>query len=185
MEETNKTYWPIEKLYNWDKNPRAVKEEDFSRLKKQIKELGEYKPLLITGMGEVLGGNMRLRAYKDLGYTRCWVSIVNPKTEEAKLKYALSDNDQVGYYVDEELQEILITTEAEIKNFDDYKISFGKQVGLDELIKNISPDDADESEALNYKTEFQVVVDCKDEDQQEEVYNLLNQKGYTCKVISL
>uniref|UniRef100_A0A6M3ISR8 Uncharacterized protein n=1 Tax=viral metagenome TaxID=1070528 RepID=A0A6M3ISR8_9ZZZZ len=34
-----KLFWPIDKLHNWDKNPRAIKKDDFERLKKQIKEL--------------------------------------------------------------------------------------------------------------------------------------------------
>jgi hypothetical protein len=70
--------------------------------------LGQYKPLLITSDGEVLGGNMRLRAYKDLGMTEAWVSVVEPKTEAEKLEYALSDNDRVGYYEDDKLAELLI-----------------------------------------------------------------------------
>ena len=63
----DKTYWPIDKLQNWDKNPRSIKTQDFVRLKKQIEKLGQYKPLIITNDGVVLGGNMRLRAYKELG----------------------------------------------------------------------------------------------------------------------
>jgi hypothetical protein len=43
-----KTRWPIDKLKNWTSNPRELKREELDRLKKQIKELGEYKPLLIT-----------------------------------------------------------------------------------------------------------------------------------------
>ena len=91
-----KEYWPIEKLSNWENNPRTITKDNFDRLKEQIKELGEYKPLLITKDGLVLGGNMRLRAYRDLGIKQCWVSVVEAETEEQKLKYALSDNDQAG-----------------------------------------------------------------------------------------
>lgn len=57
----------ISELKNWDKNPRGIKKDDFERLKKQIQKLGQYKPLLITEDGTVLGGNMRLKAYKELG----------------------------------------------------------------------------------------------------------------------
>ena len=102
-----KTLWPIEKLRNWDRNPRTITPEAFKRLVEQIKELGEYKPLLVTEDGEVIGGNMRLRAYKEMGYKECWVSILNPKSEEEKLKYALSDNDQVGITQGDELAQMI------------------------------------------------------------------------------
>ena len=93
-----KEYWDISKLHEWDKNPRGIKKKDFDRLKKQIQKLGQYKPLIITPDGEVLGGNMRLKAYRDLGMDDLWVSVVKPKDENEKLEYALSDNDRAGYY---------------------------------------------------------------------------------------
>jgi len=33
-----KEYWPIEKLRNWEQNPRTISEKNFERLKAQIKE---------------------------------------------------------------------------------------------------------------------------------------------------
>ena len=87
----------ISELREWDKNPRSIKRVDFERLKTQIKKLGQYKPLLITEDGEVIGGNMRLKAYRELGIKDVWVSVVKPKDENQKLEYALSDNDRAGY----------------------------------------------------------------------------------------
>lgn len=52
------------------------------RLKKQIQKLGQYKPLLITKDGTVLGGNMRLKAYQELGIENVWVNVVDAPTEE-------------------------------------------------------------------------------------------------------
>ena len=88
----------ITTLKNWDKNPRTIVKKDFERLKKQIQKLGEYKPLLITKDGTVLGGNMRLKAYQELGIKEVWVSVVEADTEEKKIEYALSDNDRAGKY---------------------------------------------------------------------------------------
>ena len=96
-----KEYRKTKDLKLWDKNPGSIKKEDFEGLKKQIQELGQYKPLIITPDNEVIGGNMRLRAYMDLEIDDVWVSVVNPKDEEEKLKYALSDNDRAGYYDDD------------------------------------------------------------------------------------
>lgn len=135
----------ISGLKNWDKNPRAVKKDDFERLKKQITELGQYKPLLITPDGTVLGGNMRLRAYKDLGITDIWVSIVEPKTEAEMVKYAISDNDRAGYYVDQELAELIQEFGLEI-NLDDYKVDLGQAISLADVLNQFAPD-VEEDEA--------------------------------------
>lgn len=129
--------WSITKLRNWDKNPRGIKKEDFERLKKQIQDLGQYKPLLITPDGTVIGGNMRYKAYLDLGITDIWVSVVEPKDEAELIKYALSDNDRMGYYEDQQLAELV--THIDI-NLDDYKVDLGKPISLKELLQQFGPD---------------------------------------------
>lgn len=88
--------WPIEKLKEWANNPREITQTAYDRLKKQIFTLDVYKPLLVHTDGTVLGGNMRLRAFREYGIKEVTVSIVNAETEEKKIEYALSDNDQAG-----------------------------------------------------------------------------------------
>lgn len=105
MEE--KVIWNIDKLRNWDNNPRSISPEGMERLKKQITKLGQYKPLLITADGTVLGGNMRLRAYRELKMTDIWVSIVEAETEESKIEFALSDNDRAGKYEADDLANLI------------------------------------------------------------------------------
>ncbi len=142
-----KEYWPIEKLRNWEQNPRTISEKNFERLKAQIKELGEYKPLLVCPDGEVIGGNMRLRAYRELGFKECWVSVVNPKDEAEKLKYALSDNDRVGQYDEDSLANLLGNFEdVDLSNFSvDLKEPTNIQDLLDQF-KEVVEDEAPEVE---------------------------------------
>jgi DNA modification methylase len=135
---TLKQIRPITELRNWTKNPRGIKDKDFGRLKDQIKKLGQYKPLLITPDGEVLGGNMRLRAYRDLGISDVWVSVVEPKTEAEKLEYALSDNDRVGYYEDDKLAELISQYKDEI-DLGKYSVDLGKTTDLQTLLDQFSP----------------------------------------------
>lgn len=117
----------------WEDNPRNIKPKDFERLKKQIQELGQYKPLLITGDGTVIGGNMRLRAYMDLGIEDIWVSVVNPKDDNQMLAYALSDNDRAGYYDDD----LLANLSSAYPDFEwgNYAVDLAPPTTLDELFK--------------------------------------------------
>lgn len=119
-------------LKGWDKNPRSIKEKDFDRLKKQIYNLGQYKPLLITEDGTVLGGNMRLRAYKALEIEEVWVSVVTAETEEKRLEYALSDNDRAGFY-DDDLLANLIPNYPEF-TWEDYAVDLKEPQNLQDLI---------------------------------------------------
>jgi len=141
MKET----WPIDKLSNWEENARGIEKKDFERLKRQIKKLGEYKPMIIVKDspvvpdGTVIGGNMRLRAYRELGYKDLWVSIVSPKTKAELLELSLSDNDRAGYYDDDMLAEQIYELKDEL-SLDDYAIDLGRMTSLDDLLSNYAPD---------------------------------------------
>lgn len=133
-----KQYRKISELYKWAENPRAVTIKSFDRLINQIQELGQYKPLLVTKQGEILGGNMRYEAYKKLGIEDVWVSEVEPKNDAEKLKYAISDNDEVGYYVEQDLTALISRYKVDI-NLESYHVNLGHSFSLKELLDKITP----------------------------------------------
>jgi len=133
---------PISEVEVWEENPRNIKTEDFERLKKQIEELGVYKPLICyqeNGRYITLGGNMRLRALKDLSMNEVDISIVKADTEAEKIKYALSDNDRVGQYDEQALAELVYPYLEEI-NLEDYRIDVGEPISLKDVIEDYAPD---------------------------------------------
>ncbi len=97
----------ITTLKEYERNPRNITEDGMNRLKKQIKKLGQYKPLIVTPDGVILGGNMRYKALLELGVEKVWVSVVKPKDQNEMLEYSFSDNDRAGFY-DEGLLEKLL-----------------------------------------------------------------------------
>src|SRR3990167_2402406 len=128
----------VSNLKEWDKNPRKIDTKDFERLKKQITDLGIYKPLLVNKDNVVLGGNMRLKAYQDLGITEVEVSVVDAQTEQRMVEYALSDNDRAGSYDDQALAE-LISSVPDI-DLTEFKVDLGKPVDLEQLLQQFSPE---------------------------------------------
>lgn len=133
-----KTYAPLSELKLWDKNPREITEKDFERLKKQIQKLNVYKPLLVNQEGIVLGGNMRLRAFQEMGMAEVWVSIVETKSEAQMLEYALSDNDRSGAYNDQALAELIQLNGVDI-DLEMYKVDLGKTIDLRGVLEQFGP----------------------------------------------
>ncbi len=133
-----KEYKDLKDLKPWLKNPRIVKEEDYLRLKKQIKTLGMYKPLIVTPDGTILGGRTRHQAYKELKINPVWVSTVKPKNDAERLKYVLSDNDNVGLWVEQDLAELLMDYEDPALEFKDYKID-SNSVAVEDVLKEFGP----------------------------------------------
>jgi len=140
----------IDQVSLWDKNPRNIKTKDFERLKKQITELGVYKPLIAckeNGGYTILGGNMRLRALRDLGIKEVEISVVTPKDEAEKIKIALSDNDRAGEYEEDKLAELVYPHIEEISLYD-YKVDLGKSVALLDLVEAFAPNLDGEEDVL-------------------------------------
>ena len=133
---------PIEAVEPWDKNPRGIKAKDFDRLKKQILKLGAYKPLVCyedKGKFVVLGGNMRIRALKDIGVKEVDISVVKPKDEAQKIEFALSDNDRMGFYQEQELAELIIPHIAKL-DLDAFKVDIGEPLDIKSVIERFGPD---------------------------------------------
>jgi len=152
---------PISSVVPWDKNPRGIKTKDYERLKKQILKLGVYKPLIAfeeKGKYVVLGGNMRIRALKDMGLKEVDISVVAPKTEAEKVEFALSDNDRAGFYEEDKLAELIY---PHIKDIDlgDFKVDIGEQIDLRGVIEKFSPVGEDEQSRLDQLAE-KVKVKC-------------------------
>ncbi len=122
----------------WNKNlqTRATKTKDYERTKKQVLELGIYKPAIAypeNGRYYILGGRTRYFVLKDLKHKKIDLSIVHPKTEAEKWKYALSDNDNSGIWIEEKIAEEIFALQEEIE-LEDYKIDLKEAVTLKELL---------------------------------------------------
>lgn len=129
------TYAKVKDLKLWKDNPKYTDGVDFKRLKRQL-ELGEHSPLLVTPEGEVLGGNQRLRAYKEAQREEAMIVLaelekqddgvhvrlngieaprVFESEQQAKLELALSHNDQIGKTDEKKLANLLHVTPIDME----------------------------------------------------------------------
>lgn len=75
------------------KNPRFIRDENFERLKKSLNESPEMlklREILVYPLNDkkyiVIGGNMRLRAAKDLGFNELPCKVIPKDTTIKKLR---------------------------------------------------------------------------------------------------
>ena len=88
------------------KNPRTIKDARFEALKKSIEDAPEMlalRELLVfphNGKFVVIGGNMRLKACKELGYKELPCKVIDENTPVEKLReYTIKDN--IGFGADD------------------------------------------------------------------------------------
>lgn len=127
----------ISELQNWSENPRTITDKEFGRLKAQLEHLGVYKPLLINQNNIVLGGNMRLRALKELGVEEVMCSVVLTDNKHQMIEYALSDNDEMGVTDQQKVAELVTLDPIKSELF---AIQTGKLKSIDSVLKDHSPD---------------------------------------------
>ena len=83
-------------------NPRVIKDEAFNKLVQSIKDFPKMmalRPMVVDDNLTVLGGNMRLRALRHLGYKDIpdeWVKRASDLTEEEQKQFIIKDNVSVG-----------------------------------------------------------------------------------------
>ncbi len=104
----------ISKLKLNPKNPRIIKDDKFQKLVKSIQEFPEMlekRPIVcvtdaVDGKLFPLGGNMRLKALKELKFKEVpdsWISIADDWTEEKRAEFTIKDNVSFGDWNFEEL----------------------------------------------------------------------------------
>ena len=80
-------------------NPRQIKDDNFKRLVKSIKdfpEMLEIRPIVVNKDMVVLGGNMRLKACIEVGIKEIPVIIADNLTEEQQREFLIKDNVSGG-----------------------------------------------------------------------------------------
>jgi DNA modification methylase len=134
------------------KNPRIIKDEKFNKLVKSIQEFPDMlnkRPLIVftdtDGRYVVLGGNMRLKALKELNYKEIPIILADEWTEEQKAEFLIKDNVGFGEWDWDSL-----ANEWDVEKLDDW--------GLD-LPVDLSVAEELEAEEDNYEIPDEINTD--------------------------
>lgn len=151
------------------KNPRIIKDEAYKKLVQSLKdfpEMADVREVVVNKDHVILGGNMRYRAMIEAGWDMIPVVIVD-WSEEKQREFIIKDNVPAG-----EWDWDVLANEWDQAELDMW--------GL-ELLHKPDTEKADQE----YNEQFQVVVECTSEEDQERTYNKLKELGYECKVLTL
>jgi DNA modification methylase len=134
------------------KNPRIIKDGKFQKLVKSIKEFPDMlnkRPLVtftdVDGKFVVLGGNMRLKACKEVGLKEIPIIVADEWTEEQKNEFLIKDNVGFGEWDWDSL-----ANEWDVEKLDDW--------GLD-LPVDLSVQEELEAEDDNYEIPNEINTD--------------------------
>jgi len=173
-----------ESLIPYSNNPKEHPDEQVRRIASSIKNYGWYQPIVVDGEGEIIKGHGRLQAAELLGLDEVPV-IERTDLSDAEARAArIADNRTAQSPWDDELLSL------ELEQLDDDAVDFDS-LGFDddELDDLLEPDDglpepADETD-LGLEAEYEVIIECTDETEQQRVFDELTEEGYECRLNSL
>lgn len=157
---------------NARKNDHAV-----DAVASSIKNYGFKQPIVIDSLGEVVAGHTRLKAAKKLGLKEVPVIIADDLTPSQVKAYRIADN-RVGELAEWDMDLLKLELE-DIEDFTGFEID-----DLESLIEDEKELDVkDLSEKV--KTNYQVIIECKNEFDLESTFEKLQSEGYKCRVLTL
>ena len=151
-------------------NPRTISKDKFEKLINSIKNFPQMlriRPLVVDENNIVLGGNMRLRALKELAYKKVPVIQVKDLTKEQKKEFIIKDNVGFG-----EWDYDILANEWDSNELNEW--------GLD--IPEF-PEQKDLSDELEQK--FKIEVECISESEQEKLFNEFKKRNLPCRLLTL
>jgi len=138
------------------KNPRIIKDGKFQKLVKSIQEFPDMlnkRPLVVfTDVDNkyvVLGGNMRLKACKEIGLKEIPIIIADEWTEEQKHEFLIKDNVGFGEWDWDSL-----ANEWDVEKLDDWGLDIPNFNNVDYSEKNEEIDIDSLDETMTIKLNF-------------------------------
>jgi len=169
---------------------KILDKENYERLRNTLVEQGQLAPFFIwidpgTDKRMIVDGHQRKRLFtleKVTPVERPYILIPGANINEAK-KALLAISSQYGRITQEGFDKF---------TFDFPKDWLNENIHFDELSKAFADQEKENKKLVQfnasepeYVAKHEVVVECKDEADQQIIYNLITEKGYKCRILTL
>lgn len=168
-------YKKLTELKPYKNNPRK-NDDAVEYVANSIKEFGFKVPVIITADGEIVAGHTRYKASKKLGLKQIPCIVADDLSEEQIKAFRLADN-KVGEIASWDMT--LLDDEIGGINFDMEQFGFTEWDVLDEN---------EPTERKEYKLKdgvYQLIIECENEEDMSQKYEMLKEMGIKCKTSTL
>lgn len=170
----------INDLTPYENNAKIHTKEQIEQIKTSIEKFGMNDPIGVWGEKNIIvEGHGRVEALKELGYIEVECIRLDHLTDEERRAYTLAHN-KLTMNTDFDFEKL----EEELMNIDTIDMTdFDFKFSFDEEEESPAKEKKDLSEEV--KETYEVIVECENEIQQEEIFNKLVEEGLTCRVLTL
>jgi len=157
-------------------NPNKMSKDQLERLKASIKKWGFIVPIITNKDLLIADGEQRYTAAKALEMSE--VSVVRLPVEDVDRRLLRQVLNKLKGKHDKELDQFEYERIIQAGKEEDLKYYL---IISDDKLKNL----LSEEKGVTFNESFEVIIECKDETQQEAVYNKLTNEGYSCRILTL
>lgn len=174
--------WPVERLIPYARNPRK-NDEQVDRMCGAIKEFGFRIPVVAKSDGAVVDGHLRLKAALKLGMKTVPVALAD-ELSDAQVKAFRILANQSANWAEWDMELLAL----EIEDLQD--VGFDLELtGLDEkeidLLLGEVKETENEIKEAELKNILNIIISFENETEQENLFNELRQRGFSCQVQNL
>lgn len=170
----------IEKIFisKLNLDPNNARKHDNANLEAiagSLIQFGQRKPIVISQDNIVVAGNGTLTAAKSLGWTEIDAVRVPADWDADRIKaFALADNRtaELASWDQEVMASQLL--ELEESGFDIQEFGFVKTEPVEKIL---------DTNEMNWDERFEVIIECDNEIQQQELLNRFTKEGYRVRAI--
>ncbi len=181
------------------KNPRKdLKPDDpeFNKITTSIEKFGFLEPIVFnTRTKKILGGHQRIKTLKHRGVSELHIIKLGAYswgfTDDELKELTPSEENAANIALnkaqgDWDMDQLMINLQ-ELKDEDfDIELTGFDEEEFDKLIQDVDIlNETEIPQGISVKDTFEIIVECKDETEQEKTYNELIEGGYTCRVLTL
>lgn len=153
-------------------NPR-INENAIEPVANSIREFGFRQPIVVDADNTIIAGHTRLEAAKQLGLAEVPVIVADDLTREQVKAYRLADN-KTGELADWDLDRL----DIELGDIADIDMGrFGFEID--------APNEGKQENDIVFHERISIIIDCRDDEEAQEIYERLVAEGYKCRVSTL
>ena len=175
---------PTDTLVPYARNSRTHSPEQVAQIAASIREFGFTNPLLIDANNTLIAGHGRVMAAQSIGLATVPAIRLAHLTDAQRRAYVIADNklaENAGWDM------ATLAREVEDLSGEDYSLDLlgFTTAELEGLLgqEPPPPEPAAPSPGIVYQEKYAVLVDCKDEADQQRIFEKLTAGGMACKVL--
>lgn len=169
---------PVAHLSQDPANARKHDEKNIAAIMASLRRFGLQKPIVVDRSNVVRAGNGTLEAAIRLEWQTIQVVYSDLQSSDA-VAYAIADNrtTDLSAFDNDILRAQLDALDAELQMCAGYD-----EVDIAALVTDYGDEDMGDAGDGDYAEEYQVVVECNNEDHQKAIFNKLKAEGYEVKI---